>query len=49
MPLGERVLIVVTSDTERYVAVDVSGAPHSTYIRECIFNKVSRPFFFSAL
>ncbi|KAF9455120.1 hypothetical protein P691DRAFT_17727 [Macrolepiota fuliginosa MF-IS2] len=40
-PVGERVLIVVTSDSERFVTVDVSGAPDPAFIRECIFSKLN--------
>lgn len=43
-PVGERVLIVVTSDSERFVTVDVSGAPNPTVIREQIFSKVRQLF-----
>lgn len=40
-PIGDRVLIVVTSDSERFVTVDVSNAQDPAFIRECIFTKVS--------
>jgi mitogen-activated protein kinase kinase kinase len=40
-PAGERVLIVVTSDSEIFVTVDVSGAHDPAFIRERIFTKVS--------
>ncbi|KXN86068.1 hypothetical protein AN958_10544, partial [Leucoagaricus sp. SymC.cos] len=39
-PVGERVLIVVTSDSERFVTVDVSGAQDPAFIRESIFTKL---------
>lgn len=36
-----KVLIVVTTDSDWYVTVDISGAKNAAVVRECIFNKVS--------
>jgi hypothetical protein len=38
---SDKIIIVVTADSERYVTVDVSGAKSAAFIRECIFTKVS--------
>ncbi|KAF8350145.1 MAP kinase [Amanita rubescens] len=35
-----KLLIVVTADSERYVTVDISGAKNAAFIRECIFSKL---------
>ncbi|KAK2461990.1 hypothetical protein APHAL10511_006453 [Amanita phalloides] len=35
-----KLLIVVTADSERYVTVDITGARHAAFIRECIFSKL---------
>jgi hypothetical protein len=35
-----KLLIVVTADSERYVTVDITGANNAAFIRECIFSKV---------
>ncbi|KAK7064298.1 MAP kinase [Favolaschia claudopus] len=39
-PVADRVLILVTADSERYVNVDISGATNPAFIRECVFTKV---------
>ncbi|TFK41254.1 hypothetical protein BDQ12DRAFT_432162 [Crucibulum laeve] len=39
--VSDRVLIVVTADSERYVTVDVSGAKNAAFIRECILTKLN--------
>ncbi|KAF9462146.1 hypothetical protein BDZ94DRAFT_1262059 [Collybia nuda] len=36
-----KVLIVVTTDSDWYVTVDISGAKSAAFIRECIFNKLN--------
>lgn len=36
----ERILILVTADSERYVNVEITGAKNPAYIRECVFTKV---------
>ncbi|KAF5384954.1 hypothetical protein D9615_001445 [Tricholomella constricta] len=36
-----KVLIVVTTDSDWYVTVDISGAPSAAFVRECIFNKLN--------
>ncbi|KAF8078715.1 MAP kinase [Lyophyllum atratum] len=36
-----KVLIVVTTDSDWYVTVDISGAPNAVFVRECIFNKLN--------
>ncbi|GLB36061.1 putative ste ste11 protein kinase [Lyophyllum shimeji] len=36
-----KVLIVVTTDSDWYVTVDISGAPNAAFVRECIFNKLN--------
>ncbi|KAF8632574.1 hypothetical protein AX15_001784 [Amanita polypyramis BW_CC] len=35
-----KLLIVVTADSERYVTVDITGAKNAAFIRECIFSKL---------
>lgn len=35
-----KLLIVVTADSERYVTVDITGAKNAAVIRECIFSKL---------
>ncbi|KAJ7634220.1 MAP kinase [Mycena polygramma] len=40
-PVADRVLILVTADSERYVNVDISGAPNPAFIRECVFTKLN--------
>ncbi|KAG5647644.1 hypothetical protein DXG03_008997 [Asterophora parasitica] len=40
-PGSGKVLIVVTTDSDWYVTVDISGAPNAAYVRECIFNKLN--------
>ncbi|KAF8640370.1 hypothetical protein AX17_000041 [Amanita inopinata Kibby_2008] len=35
-----KLLIVVTADSERYVTVDITGARNAAFIRECIFSKL---------
>ncbi|KAJ3734751.1 hypothetical protein DFJ43DRAFT_100119 [Lentinula guzmanii] len=37
----ERILILVTADSERYVNVEITGAQNSAYIRECVFTKLN--------
>jgi hypothetical protein len=39
-PVADRVLILVTADSERYVNVDISGATNPAFIRERVFTKV---------
>ncbi|KAF7339538.1 Pkinase-domain-containing protein [Mycena sanguinolenta] len=39
-PVADHVLILVTTDSEHYVNVDISGAPNPAFIRECVFTKV---------
>ncbi|KAJ7103609.1 MAP kinase [Mycena belliarum] len=39
--VGDRVLILVTADSERYVNVDISGATNPAFIRECVFTKLN--------
>ncbi|KAJ7487514.1 MAP kinase [Mycena galericulata] len=39
--VSDRVLILVTADSERYVNVDISGAPNPAFIRECVFTKLN--------
>lgn len=36
----ERILILVTADSERYVNVEITGARNPAFIRECVFTKV---------
>ncbi|KAF5355927.1 hypothetical protein D9756_004143 [Leucocoprinus leucothites] len=36
----ERVLVIVTSDLERFLTLDVGGAPDSAYIKKGIFTKL---------
>ncbi|RDB28565.1 MAP kinase kinase kinase mkh1 [Hypsizygus marmoreus] len=36
-----KVLIVVTTDSDWYVTVDISGARNAAVVRECIFNKLN--------
>ena len=38
--VSDKVLIVVTTDSDWYVTVDISSATTAAVIRECIFNKV---------
>lgn len=38
--IPDKVLIVVTTDSDWYVTVDISNAKNAAVIRECIFNKV---------
>ncbi|KAJ7786224.1 MAP kinase [Mycena metata] len=40
-PVADRVLILVTADSERYVNVDISGATNPAFIRECVFTKLN--------
>ncbi|KAG5653576.1 hypothetical protein H0H81_012083, partial [Sphagnurus paluster] len=40
-PLGRNVLIVVTTDSDWYVTVDISGAENAAVVRELIFNKLN--------
>ncbi|KAF5385509.1 hypothetical protein D9757_005360 [Collybiopsis confluens] len=35
----DRILVLVTSDSERYVNVEITGAKTPAFIRECVFNK----------
>jgi len=42
--ISSKVLIVVTTDSDWYVTVDISGAKSASVVRECIFNKVSHVF-----
>lgn len=35
-----KMLIVVTTDSDWYVTVDITGAKNAAFVRECIFNKV---------
>lgn len=37
---ADRILILVTADSERYVNVDITGAKNPGFIRECVFTKV---------
>ncbi|KAJ3987680.1 MAP kinase [Lentinula detonsa] len=37
----ERILILVTADSERYVNVEITGAKSPAYIRECVFTKLN--------
>ncbi|KAJ7293494.1 MAP kinase [Mycena rebaudengoi] len=39
--VSDRVLILVTADSERYVNVDISGATNPAFIRECVFTKLN--------
>ncbi|KAJ7783696.1 MAP kinase [Mycena maculata] len=39
--VSDRVLILVTADSERYVNVDISGAANPAFIRECVFTKLN--------
>ncbi|KAJ7900257.1 MAP kinase [Mycena olivaceomarginata] len=40
-PVADRVLILVTADSERYVNVDISGATNPAFIRERVFTKLN--------
>jgi hypothetical protein len=40
--IPDKVLIVVTTDSDWYVTVDISNATNAAAIRECIFSKVCR-------
>ncbi|KAJ3937717.1 MAG: MAP kinase [Lentinula lateritia] len=37
----ERILILVTADSERYVNVEITGARNPAFIRECVFTKLN--------
>ncbi|KAJ4486026.1 MAP kinase [Lentinula aciculospora] len=37
----ERILILVTTDSERYVNIEITGAKDPAYIRECVFSKLN--------
>lgn len=39
--VSDKVLIVVTTDSDWYVTVDISSAKSAAVIRECIFNKLN--------
>ncbi|CAK5280497.1 unnamed protein product [Mycena citricolor] len=39
--VADRVLILVTADSERYVNVDISGASNPAFIRERVFTKLN--------
>ncbi|KAJ6575023.1 hypothetical protein B0H19DRAFT_623877 [Mycena capillaripes] len=40
-PAPDRLLILVTGDSERYVGVDITDAPNPAFIRECVFTKLN--------
>ncbi|KAJ6519735.1 MAP kinase [Mycena sanguinolenta] len=40
-PVADHVLILVTTDSEHYVNVDISGATNPAFIRECVFTKLN--------
>ncbi|KAF7310843.1 MAP kinase kinase kinase [Mycena chlorophos] len=40
-PVADRVLILVTGDSEHFVNVDISGAPNPAFIRERVFTKLA--------
>ncbi|KAF7320074.1 MAP kinase kinase kinase [Mycena kentingensis (nom. inval.)] len=40
-PVSDRVLILVTGDSEHFVNVDISGAPNPAFIRERVFTKLA--------
>ncbi|KAJ7932483.1 MAP kinase [Mycena leptocephala] len=40
-PIADRVLILVTADSERYVNVEISGATNPAFIRERVFTKLN--------
>ncbi|KAG5733636.1 MAP kinase kinase kinase mkh1, partial [Termitomyces sp. T112] len=40
-PSTGKTIIVVTTDSDWYVTVDISGAPNAAFIRERIFNKLN--------